>query len=317
MSVITRARASALLFGGTALSSIRLPGRAQTKATIHVETSPIEPGAEVYYAKDMGFFEKAGLDAEIQTIQGSSKTLAAMASNTVDIGYGTLDNLALLHQKNASVVVIAPAVEYLSQTGGRSVALIVPANSPVHQAKDLNGKIIAVSARHNLTETGARVWIDHNGGDSSTATFVEVPFPMMPSALDAGRADAAWVAQAFISLALRNGRALTYGYDGISKEFLASAWFTTPQWASDHPDLVKRFATAMHDTAVWTNDNQFQSGQILQKYIKIDPAAIATMTRSHYAEQFMPALMQPLIDVSAKYNGFNTFPAQELIYTPR
>ena len=48
----------------------------------------------------------------------------------------------------------------------------------------------------------------------------------------------------------------------------------------------------------------------------MDPAALATMTRSRYAEQLTPALLQPVVDVSAKYNGFGRFPAQDLIYTP-
>ena len=38
------------------------------------------------------------------------------------------------------------------------------------------------------------------------------------------------------------------------------------------------------------------------------------MARVHYAEQLTPALMQPLIDVAAKYNGFQSFPAQDLMF---
>jgi hypothetical protein len=37
------------------------------------------------------------------------------------------------------------------------------------------------------------------------------------------------------------------------------------------------------------------------------------MIHGHYAEQLTPALMQPLIDASAKYNGFRSFAAQDLI----
>jgi hypothetical protein len=72
----------------------------------------------------------------------------------------------------------------------------------------------------------------------------------------------------------------------------------------------------MRQTAVWANGNQARSGEILAKYSNIDPSVLNTMTRSHYAERLEPALLQPLIDVSAKYAKFNTFPAQELIYAP-
>jgi NitT/TauT family transport system substrate-binding protein len=156
--------------------------------------------------------------------------------------------------------------------------------------------------------------MDRNGGDSATAKFVEIPFPAMQPALDAGRIDAAWVAEPFISLAAKNGRIIEYGFDAIAKRFLIGAWFTSAQWANDHRDLVSRFADTIHETAVWANKNQTQSGAIVAKYTKIDHGVLTTMTRSHYAETFAPAAMQPLIDVSAKYNGFAAFPAQELIF---
>jgi ABC-type nitrate/sulfonate/bicarbonate transport system substrate-binding protein len=81
---------------------------------------------------------------------------------------------------------------------------------------------------------------------------------------------------------------------------------------------VKRYAAVMHETAVWANKNPQKSGQILAKYTKIDPELIATMARTRFAEQpLTPSLIQPLIDASAKYNDFSSFPARELIYTPR
>jgi hypothetical protein len=68
--------------------------------------------------------------------------------------------------------------------------------------------------------------------------------------------------------------------------------------------------------AVWANQNTMKSGEILAKYTKLDPTAIATMTRVRFGEQLTPTLMQPFIDVFAKYNGFSAFPARELIYAP-
>jgi NitT/TauT family transport system substrate-binding protein len=312
---ITRARAAALL-GGAALCAMTAPGRAQTNPTIHIAIQPIEGAAEVYYANDMGFFAKAGLDAVIQTIQATSAITAAVASGAVDIGFSTVDVLAAIHQKHIPLVVIAPAAEYVSPDTAHISALLLPINSPVHQAKDLNGKIIATPALHSLAETAVSVWIDKNGGDSSTIKFLEVPFPAMAAALDASRVDAAFVAEPFLGTVKKNARVLAYGFDDISKHFISSAFFTMSQWATVHPDLVSRFAAVMHQTAVWANKNPTQSGEILAKYTKLDPAVIGSMARNRYGEQLTAALMQPLIDVSAKYNGFTAFPAQELIYTP-
>jgi len=311
---MTRKRASALLIGGAFLGAIRLPARAQAPPVLRIAVSPIEPAAEVYYAKDMGFLAKAGLDADIQSMQGSSLIVSAIVSNAADIGFDTLDGLAAQHQKGIPLVIIAPTHDYLSPGSLQTQALVVPANSPIQQPRDLNGKTIAVSTLHSLADIGARVLVDKNGGDSSTVKFVEVPFPAIPAALDQGRIDAAWVVEPFISVAKKTSRVLAYGFDGISKHFAVGAWVATRQWANDHPDLVKRFAAVIHETAVWANKNPQKSGEILAKYTKLEPAAISTMARVHYAEQLTPALMQPLIDVAAKYNGFQSFPAQDLMF---
>ena len=312
---ITRKQASALI-GSALLGAIASPANAQTAPALRVAVSPIEPSAEIYYAKDMGFLAKAGLDADIQSMQGSSLIVAAIVGNTIDIGFDTLDGLAAQHQKGIPLVVIAPTHDYLSPGSLHTQALVVPVSSTMQQPKELNGKTIAVSTLHSLADIGARVLIDQNGGDSSTVKFIEVPFPAMAAALDTGRIDAAWVVEPFITAGKKNGRVLAYGFDGISKHFTVGAWVATRQWANDHPDLVNRFAAVVHDTAVWANKNPDKSGEILAKYVKMDPTLIATMARVHYAEQVTPALMQPLIDASAKYNGIKAFPAQELIYKP-
>jgi NitT/TauT family transport system substrate-binding protein len=313
---MTRKRATALLFGSTFLGAVRSPISAQTPATVRIGVSPIEPAAEAYYAKDMGFLTKAGIDAEIQAMQGSSLIVSAIVSNSLDIGFDTFDGLAAQHDKGIPLVIIAPTHDYQSPGSLHTQALVVPANSPLQQPKDLNGKTIAVSTLHSLADMGARVLIDKNGGDSTTVKFVEVPFPAIPAALDAGRIDAAWVVEPFITVAKKTNRVLAYGFDGISKSFTVGAWVATRQWANEHADLVARFAAVMHDTAVWANKNPQKSGEILAKYVKIDPAVIATMARVHYAEQITPATMQPLIDAAVKYNGIKPFPAQDLMFKP-
>lgn len=315
-SAFTRARALTYLAGGTAVCSISSVALAQAPTTLRVAISPAENAAEAYYAKDMGFWAKAGINITIQRFPAAPAIVPATISNAVDIGWSTVDVLAAAHQKAIPITIIAPAADYSSPITQGIAALILPATSPVRQAKDLNGKIIAVPALHSIAAIGLREWLDKNGGDSTSIKYVEIPFPAMPAALDAGRVDAAWEAEPFVGIAKKGRRVLAYGFDGIAKRFLIAAWFTTPQWANEHRDLISRFATVIHETAVWANENPKQSGEILAKYTKISPTVIATMTRSHFAEDLSAALMQPLIDASAKYNGFSPFPAQELIYQP-
>lgn len=298
------------VFAATAAST-----SAQTNQALRIGILPVESAATVFYAKDLGLFAKAGLDADIQRMPNTPTIAAAVVSGALDVGYVTIDSIATIHQQHIPLVVIAPAAEYLFPAGARTVGVIVAPNSPIRQAKDLEGKTVALPAVHSLGSTALSTWMDANGANSATVKYVEIPFPAMPAALDAGRIDAAFEVEPFFSAALKHDRVLTDAYSSISKHFLLSVWVAQSGWAKDHPNLVRRFAAVIHDASVWANKNQAQSGQILAKYTRIDPTVLATMARGRYAEQLTPSVMQPGIDASAKYNNFTTFPASELIYS--
>ncbi|MGA2395808.1 MAG: ABC transporter substrate-binding protein [Candidatus Lustribacter sp.] len=308
-----RSRALTLL-AGAAFGAAGARAVAQTNAPIRIATIPIEPGIEVYFAQDMGFFAKAGLDAVISQLPGGPAIAAALVSGAVDVGFVALDALAEIHQRGIPVVAVAPGTEYLAPFTTQAAALVVPPNSTVEKAPDLNGKTIAVISLNGLTHTAVCTWIDKNGGDSSTVKFVEMPPPAMVAALAANRIDAAQVAEPFVGAARKAGRVLTYGFESVAKDFLTTAWCAAAPWAREHPSLVSGFVAAMRETAAWANANPKQSGAILTNYLKLDPAVVASMTRVRYANQLVPALMQPLVDVTARYGGFPTFPARELMF---
>ncbi len=295
--------------------SLNVPASSQsTLPVVHVTTVPIDAGAEVYYAKDMGFFTKAGLDVEISAASNGGAAAAAVAGNAVDIGYADMISITSAVAHNIPFVVVAPAA--LHESAAPTTALVVTAGSPIRSAKDLDGKTIAGSGLGTISGYAPRAWIDRNGGDSTLVKFVELPFPSMQPALDAGRIDAAAIAEPFLNAAAKTERIVASPYDSVAKEFLISAYFTTSGWAKEHADTLNRFIDAIHEAALWANANHEKSAEILLRYAKIDPALAAGMTRSRYGERPSAALMQPVINVAAKYGKFAPFPADGFIYKP-
>jgi NitT/TauT family transport system substrate-binding protein len=311
---MTRARAAALLFAGAATAAGMPRALAQEAAALHVLTFTSENATEPFFATDMGFFAKAGLNATVTTSQGDAATVAAVLGGAMDIGYSSIGTIAAAHAKGVPVTIIAPASEYDSPATRGLAAVIVPPNSTVRSAKDLNGKTFAVSTLGSIAVIGARAWMDQNGGDSSTVKFVEIPLPQTASLLSSGRFDAGWVTQPFIADARAAGRVVDEGYDAIAKRFIIGSWFATRQWADAHTDTVHRWNACMRDTAVWANRNPAKSAEIVAKYAKLSPDVLATMTRSRYGERINVGLMQPIIDCFARYTPFKTFPASELLY---
>jgi NitT/TauT family transport system substrate-binding protein len=291
------------------------PASAQTLVKLQVATTPNDSGAEVFYAQDMGFFKKAGLDVEITTLNNGGLISAGVAAGTFDVAQSAVSSVASAHERGINFVIIAPAALWTSDRP--TSALVVAKNSPLASAKDFDGKTIAVNGLRNVTQVGPEAWIEQGGGNLASVKFLELPFADMPGAVAAGRIDAAQISEPALDAAVKAGgmKAIAAPYDAIAKRFLLAGWFSTTVWAQQHPDLVKKFAAAMLETARWANANPVASGKILEKYTKLPVSP--TMARVLYPERMIPSEAQPLIDASARYGALKkTFPASEIFPSP-
>jgi NitT/TauT family transport system substrate-binding protein len=298
-----------------AASSAPLIASAQTRPSVSIATIANDPLVGPFYAKEQGFFEKAGLNATVSAMNNGAAVTAAVASGAVDIGGSNLQSLVLAYKKGVPIQLIAPAG--LFNKTSPVAAIIVLKNSPIATAKDLEGKVVCASPLKSLGEFAVDIWVDKNGGDSSKVKFVEIPFGEMEAALVQGRVAAASLTEPYFSEAKGTCRVLALPYSAIAPQFLTSAFFTSVAFAKAHPDVVEKFAAAMRTTAQWANKNQPQSGAILAAQTKLDPKVIATMSRVAYAETLSTALIQPTIDLSFNFKQIDAnYPAAEMIFQP-
>lgn len=299
-----------------ATAAALVPARAVVAQSVNlkVATTPIDLGAQPLYAVDMGFFKKQGLNVDVQLIANGGAIASAVAGGALQIAQGNIVSIATAHDRGLPFVAIASAGVY--SANAPTTQMIVLKSSPLRSAKDLAGKTIAISGVKNITEIAGRKWIDENGGDSTSAKYLELPFPGMDPALAAGRVDAAIVAEPDLSAALAgDARVFASVYDAIAKQFTIGIWFTTLDWARANPDVVKRFTAAIVETTEWANKNRDASAKILQKWTKIEVSP--AMRRSVYTDRLDAAMMQPLINATAQYNVIKAaFPAAEMIYRP-
>lgn len=313
----TRRQALTALAGAAAAPAFAGAAEAQVQA-LRLALIPIEPTCQAYYAQENGFFEKAGLDVEITVSSSTPAIMSALLTGTYDVAYSTVSTLATAHAKGLPVVIIAPS-GMINENSKPIAGIVVGENSGITSAKDFNGKTFGTAALNTLAEYVPRAWVDKHGGDSTTMKFVEIPFPAIPDALAAGRVDAGYLVDPFLSIALKRNvaRWLTTGDDAIAPVYLASCWCSTLSWAKAHPDVVARFATAMTDAGRWANANPTKVVPIIANHLKSDPAAVAATPRTIFADRLAASQIQPWIDVTAKYAKFSPFPASDLVYAPR
>jgi ABC-type nitrate/sulfonate/bicarbonate transport system substrate-binding protein len=310
---MNRQHALGLIGAGLATASASAPAAAVT--SLRLATLPIDGTALAYYAKDLNYFQDAGLDVTIQSITNGAVITSAVIANSLDIGWSNSISLAAAHKRGLPVVIIAAGG--ISTPGSLATQLMVRKDSPIHTAIDLTGKVIGTTGLANVGQLTPSLWIDKNGGKSSTVKFLEVPLPELPAALEQNRVDAAWLAEPFVTVAEPFARTLATCFDDVAPRWMLGGWFTTTAWASAHRDVVDSFRTVMNKTAVWANANQPQSALILAKYANLDPNLLKKMHRVTYGTRPEAAQLQPIIDLSARYGVIpGSFPAQELLYTP-
>jgi NitT/TauT family transport system substrate-binding protein len=282
---------------------------------LRIATLPQDAGSEIFYASDMGFFAKAGIDVKLEIAQNGPAVAAAVAANALDVGFSNALSIEIAYKKGLPFAFIAPAALYSS--AAPTSLLMVKKDSPIRTARDLDGKTIGANGLRNIGQMGPALWIDKNGGDSSSVKFVEIPGDEMAPALDQGRLDAAFLPEPQASLAKRVARVLAKAYDAIGDGFMIGGYFTTRQWADAHPDLYGKFVSVMRETALWANKNPDKSAAILAKYTKIDLQVVKGATRARFGEILSAQAIQPTIELAARYKLIEAvFPAQELIYKP-
>jgi NitT/TauT family transport system substrate-binding protein len=267
------------------------------EGTIVVGTAGKETDAEVYYAQDMGFFKKAGLNVEIQTLPNGAAVASAVASGALQIGDSNTLSLATARQRGLPFVIFAPGALYTSSAA--TTALAVAVNGPVHTAKDLTGKILAGVSLGGLDQLSLEAWLDKNGGDSGSAKYVELPPGEMVAALERGTVAAASLPDPALAAAVAAGtvRIIGNNYDSVAKTFMITGWFATSDYLTKNPDVAKKFVEAMAATAEWANANHDQAAAILLKYTKID----TRQSHVRFAGRLSAAIVQPVLDAGAQY----------------
>jgi NitT/TauT family transport system substrate-binding protein len=281
----------------SAFLAVPLSVQAQTSAPLKVGSGLIEPQAEAYYAQEMGFFTKHGLDVAVQTLRNGAAIAAAVAGGEIQIGISNAVQLAQAHARGLPFVVIALGGIHDSRFS--KSGLLVAADSPIANASGLNGKIVSVATLNSLDQLAASVLIDKSGGDASSVKFIEFTPAAAVEAIVQGRIAGANIEDPEFSASVATKRVRTVGdgEDAIGKRWVETAWFTTTDWLAKNKETARRFAAAIYDAGAWAMANPEKAAPVLQKVlgIKEERAEQRFATKTDLVE------LQRILDAAARY----------------
>ncbi len=231
---------SALVASLLAAVSCR-PAGAQAPALVAIRASgtAADDSAPVLYALRAGWFRNAGIDLTYTRVNSGAATAAAVIGGAVDIGKSSLVSIINARARGIDLKLVAAGV--LFRDTSPDVQLVVAPDSPIHVAKDLNGKTISVPALDDSNTVATKTWLDVNGGDSKSVQFIEVPATAAAAAVTQGRIAAATLVRPYLSRAVSAGqvRILANVYAAIATQFFAD-WLVYDRNIRERPSRCGR-----------------------------------------------------------------------------
>ena len=103
--------------------------RAQSPVKLRVIATPYDASGPVFCAKDLGYFDKAGLDVEIVTPQNPGVTVSAVAGGSIDIGYINITQVELAFVKGIPLRILVPSSMSITNQGRQGDAIMLAKNS--------------------------------------------------------------------------------------------------------------------------------------------------------------------------------------------
>ena len=279
---VPRSAALALIAGGAFVAA--RPAVAQTSApAVRIGSIPIDASGESYYGVESGIFAANGVNAQVTTLNTGSAIITAVLAGDLDVGIANPLQIAVAIAHGVPLQMLAPAALYSLRDANAN--LVVAKSSPFASPKDLVGATFGVSSLSDFNQLSLLAYLDTNKVPRGSVHFVELPFSEVGAALARGTIQAGILTEPFKTQAVAAGQIRDFGdtYLTIQPEIAPIYWFTTKGWIQKNPDLAKRFVSAIFATARWANSHYKESGDILARVAKMDPAVVATMKRLYFA----------------------------------
>jgi len=207
-----------------------------------------------------------GKSYEVETLflRGSGEVVTALAADELTVGsvnFQTLHNLINRAQLDIRVV-----ADVFQTRKGRSNGEFYVDPNKIKSVPDLKGKRVAINARGSGVDAAVRARLGQDGlKDGTDYTVVEIRFPAMLPALDAGRVDMAFINLPFSLHAQAKGYRMLFDFVDVMGEQQTVMWVAKDAWLKANRAAVVDFMEDALRMRRWLEDpaNRDKSIEVL------------------------------------------------------
>ncbi|MDR5659397.1 ABC transporter substrate-binding protein [Serpentinicella sp. ANB-PHB4] len=210
--------------------------------------------APQYIAISQGFFEEEGLEIELIDGQGADKTMAALLSGQVEIGFmGPEASVYVYNQGHEN-----HAVNFAQLTQRDGSFIVGREPNPNFSLEDLRGKEILGGRRGGMPNMTLEYVLKNNdlipGQDLNVRT--DIQFGVMAGAFTGGEGDYTTLFEPTASALEKEGRGYVVASVGEESGYIPyTAYSAQKRYIEENPEVIQGFTNAIYKGMLWVEEH--------------------------------------------------------------
>lgn len=245
-----------------------------------VKIGTLRQSAQVpgWLAKQLGFYEKHGLDAELVEFRNGNEAISAQRGGHVDI-IVTIPGTAMQANERGFDLVLIAQNEVSRRHGPDTGSIQVLKDSAIANVADLAGKRMAISGLRGQMHVAIQTVLRTAGVDPAKVQFIEMGYASMIDALKSHQVDAValldpWTTQLRLSGA---GRVVSWQFVDSLPEQPTGAFYARKTFVNRNPEVVARFAQALRAAIDYLNADEARARAQVVAYTGLSSDLIKDM----------------------------------------
>lgn len=223
----------------------------------------------LYIAKELGYFDKEGLDVDLVIIEDEAQYAAAMASGNID-GLGNVLDREVIHYAKGTPEVVVFGMD--ESTGGDGVV----ASAEIKTVADLKGKTVGLDKSSTSYFFFLSI-LKKYGVDEKDINILEMGASDAGAAFVAGSIDAAVTWEPWLTNAgQREGGHVLVSSKDMPKT-IVDVFVLNSDYVKAHPEVPAKMTKCWNEAIAWYVQNPDKGNEIMAKAMGLETQEMADM----------------------------------------
>lgn len=235
---------------------------------------PITAELPIFVAKEMRYFEQAGLDVQLKEFSSANDVMNALMAGQIDIaGVQSYPSIFAVEAENPGQLRLYLSADETETNYG--AAILVPTNSTVRDLGGLRGKRLGTYSGLGSVAVAKAVLAKVGLHADKDVEIIQLPHTSVLQGLAAGKFDALLALEPYVTIGREKGigrelvPAVRVKY--LMDPFPSMAYPVSASFVKANPDVLRRYVRAIDRAIAMIKSEPAAQLALLPKYTPVEP----------------------------------------------